>query len=176
MKNLLVGLTAVLLLAGTALGVGTATVLGPAEVDPEETFEIQVDLQADELMVSYMFDGIMATGGAVPVSLDYVIGDAVGWDSNNALSVSLAAFPVGPVGTISKEATAGSGVCVSMQIQAPNAPDSFFDVYVTSGIYGNEMWEDVDLTAVEPLSIHITPEPVSALLLLAGIPMLRRRR
>jgi len=185
MRDLAIAAWAVLLTAGAALGFGTATVLGPAEVDPGEVFEIEVYLQADEPMISFQFDGIMATGGATPGPTGtkaYHYGNDCGWKIPDLMEAQIwvpppTAFPVGPMGTVAESGEASNGVCFRMRVVAPSAPYSFFDIYVTSGFYGSiEIFDEVALTPVAPLSVHVTPEPVSALLLLAGLAMSRRKR
>lgn len=191
MKNLLVGFSIALLAAGTAMGASSAGILGPATVDPGQVFEIQVDLQSPQnLMLGWFIDGINATGGALPGPVTggtageqaaYHYGNTVGWDfsSANVLLgwVSQAAFPVGPMGGVPASDGGTNGVAFRMSVVAPLTPDSFFDVFVTGGVYGDpETFEDAPFESFPALSIYVTPEPVSALLLLAGLPMLRRRR
>lgn len=62
-----------------------------------------------------------------------------------------------------------------IDLQIPASWDmSKITVFPISMAFGNENYQDMGVGVMTPLVI--TPEPVSALLLLAGIPMLRRRR
>jgi len=186
MKNLLVGLTIALLAAGTALG-ATMTVKGPASVDPGQEFMIVVALDADgQDTIGWAIEAINATGGATPGpntgnDADYYLAGA-GYDngavgSNPIMTwASQTAFPVGQMGTVPSGDFGGSGDIFQMPVIAPMPPDSFFDVFVVNGAYGSaETYDDMPCQSV-PLTVYVTPEPVSALLLLAGLPMLRRRR
>ncbi len=192
MTRLVCGAVAVVLTAGVALRAGTVTVLGPAVVAPGETFEIQLDLQSPEnLMLGWFIDGIMATNGAVPgpvvgstaaeqAAYHYGITEPpeVGVPENPLMEwVSQTAFPVGPMGAVPDAEGNTNGVAFRMFVVAPDAPDSFFDVYVTGGVYGDpETWEDTPFEEFPVLSIYVTPEPSSVLLLLVGLAMLKRKR
>ncbi len=186
----LIGITgAALLTAGTALGAATATVTGPTVVMPGQVFEIQVVLTADEPMIAFFLDGIMATNGAMPGPVvgttieeraAYHYGNTAGWSTNPGDTLmgwaSQTAFPVGPIGAIPTDVFtgAGNGVCFRMNVVFPTC-DYFCMIYVTGGIYGApETFEDVALDWV-PLFVYV-PEPASALLLLAGLAMSRRKR
>ena len=191
MKPLIYVAFVALLTTGTAMGASRAAVLGPTVVMPGEVFEIQVELQSpDNLMVGWFIDGIMATNGAMvgPVTggtaaeqAAYHYANTCGWDTASA-SVLLnfvpqTAFPVGPMGGVPASDGGTNGVAFRMSVVAPAVPDSFFDVFVTSGVYGDpETFEDAPFESFPALSVYVTPEPVSALLLLAGLAMLRRRR
>ena len=70
-----------------------------------------------------------------------------------------------------------NGVAFRMSVVAPDTPDSSFEVFVTGGIFDfhEDPW-DPDPPSLLPLSVYVTPEPVSVLLLLAGLAMLKRKR
>ncbi|NLE57651.1 MAG: hypothetical protein GX616_04775 [Planctomycetes bacterium] len=191
MKNLLVGLSIALLAAGTAMGASSAGIIAPAEVLAGEVFEIQVDLQSPEnLMLGWFIDGIMATNGAVPGPVTgataaeqaaYHYGNACGWDTA-AASVLLnfvpqTAFPVGPIGGVPSSDGGTNGVAFRMSVQAPDVVGTVIDIFVTGGVYGDPAtFDDAPFEEFPVASVTVTPEPVSALLLLAGLAMLRRRR
>ncbi len=63
---------------------------------------------------------------------------------------------------------------IDLQIPASSDGSTIITVSPIAMAFGNENYEDMGPGIVTPLVI--TPEPVSALLLLAGVPMLRRRR
>ncbi len=180
MRHLAIAACAVLLTAGAALGFGTATVIAPAAVLQGETFEIEIDLQDNDAMVSFHFDGIMATGGATPGPTGtnaYHYGNDCGWQIPYDFPIEVpppTAFPVGPMGTIAADFTAQNGICFRMKIVAP-AELGPIDIYVTSGIYTNVDFMDIYLQT-PVTTVMVTPEPVSALLLLAGVAMSRRKR
>jgi len=176
-----------LLMVGTTLGAGTVTVIGPASFTWGETIEIQVVLTADEPMTAFQLDGIMATNGATPGPVvgttteeraAYHYGNTAGWSTDPGDTLmgwaSQTSFPVGPIGAIASGDEAGNGVCFRMNVVAPIEAD-WCEVYVTGGIYGNEMFEDVVLDSV-PLFILEIPEPAGVLLLLGGLAMSRRKR
>ncbi|MDM8006241.1 MAG: hypothetical protein QUV05_08860 [Phycisphaerae bacterium] len=177
MKNLLVGLSMALLLTGPAWGAltATATLLGPASVDPGQVFEIQMDLQGNEPMTAWTIY-INATAGPTPTGT-YSFKAVSDWDAAGGVAGNMGAFPVGPIFTVPVvgKDTGGNGIVFSMGVTAPDAPNTTFDMWVT-GVIGDLDYSDIEVTPVAPLSIFVTPEPVSALLLLAGLPMLRRRR
>ena len=190
MTRLVCVAVAVVLTAGVALRAGTVTVLGPAVVAPGETFEIQLDLQSPEnLMLGWYIDGIMATNGATPGPVvgstaaeqaAYHFANTCGWDPSPDYwqeFVVHTAFPVGPMGNLPVADGGTNGVAFRMLVVAPDAPDSFFDVYVTGGVYGDPTtFEDTPFVEFPVLSIYVTPEPASVLLLLAGLAMSRRKR
>jgi hypothetical protein len=84
------------------------------------------------------------------------------------------AFPPPPVTYWGK-----NGLGVTIHISAlPPVGDYTIGVvadgsYITDSSFNNAELSDTTLTVIP---LHILPEPVSALLLLAGLPMLRRRR
>lgn len=68
---------------------------------------------------------------------------------------------------------AGTGFAFRAMLVAPTTIVEGAEIWISSPVIGNEGFED-EVPAVQAL--RIIPEPVSALLLLAGLPMLRRRR
>ncbi|MDM8005813.1 MAG: PEP-CTERM sorting domain-containing protein [Phycisphaerae bacterium] len=196
MRHLAIAAVTVLLTAGAALGAATATVTGPTVVMPGQVFEIQVVLTADEPMVGFMLNEITATGGLWPGPVvgttteeraAYHYANTAGWSTDWSTVpgdplmgwASQTTFPVGPIGTVAADQFAGNGVCFRMNVVVPAAPlDYVFDICVTSGVYGGMDFVDVPLDAgwAHGLGLCIIPEPASALLLLAGLAMARRKR
>lgn len=188
MKNVLVGL-AVLAMAGTVLGAVNYKVTGPGGVSaynpaPGEEFNIVVSMEftAGEVAVSWQAaiagpEGWM-TGPNPGNAVAYA--NTTGWDVPNGLTPpggqSLFPSTVGLIGTIAVDPftappTSGQVFTISVVAPATIVPG---EITLANAVWGNQDFVEGPADAVSGLMI--IPEPVSALLLLAGLPMLRRRR
>lgn len=186
MKNVLVGL-AVLAMAGTVLGAVNYTVTGPGGVSaynpaPGEVFNIVVSMEftAGEAAVSWQAaiagpEGWM-TGANPGVAVAY--DNTTGWDASQGLTppANQAMSPqtglIGCVATDPFGQAPTSGQVFTMSVVAP-AVIVPGEITLVNAVWGNLDFIEGPADAVFGLMI---PEPVSALLLLAGLPMLRRRR
>jgi len=145
-------------------------------------------------LVSWGINGLQPPGagfkvGAQITTTNYVVGDAFDWDSTGALTTAKGTYPLAwpalpqvSLGTIAYidtttdpatvwPAFSGQAMSFSIVLPASNIPlGKFTGQSVYAGLYPTGV-EDVTF---QPLTL--TPEPVSALLLLAGLPLLRRRR
>jgi hypothetical protein len=194
MRSLL-SILAVGLIASTAMASGTVSVIGPGGVDTYipaagETFTVEVHAEAPGPMTSisafievpagfeiaaselaepfpgYIFIanytdqlGVNSNNWSPSPSLAY------GWDAGTQMEIY--GVPVGDGGT------ATSGFVLWLDITAPadaSAIGGSIDV-VTPLIYVD--YDEVPGVTGQNL---LLPEPASALLLLAGLPLLRRRR
>lgn len=186
MKNVLVGL-AVLAMAGTVLGAVNYTVTGPGGVSaynpaPGEVFDIVVSMEftAGEAAVSWQAaiagpEGWM-TGANPGNAVAYA--NTTGWDVANGLTPpgNAAMSPkTGLIGTVAVDpfgAPPTSGQVFTISVVAPATIEAG-EITLVNAVWGNLDFVEGPADAVVGLTI---PEPVSALLLLAGLPMLRRRR
>lgn len=199
MKNTFVGL-AVLLMAGPALAWsgGAFVITGPGGVSsyapaPGEVFDITVSI------VPPAFDPGEAMAGwqlHLTAPSDYKLGKsqgtayhfgpgvAAGWDPNQSVpfpmwsSTSDVPFPLTfNVGTGAVDIFTGitvGGPVFTAKIVAPAVITPGVMISADDPRLGDTNF--TDHTDVAIVGLQIIPEPVSMLLLLAGLPMLRRRR
>ncbi len=186
MKTTALGVAVLMMMAGTAWGAyGGALTADRTDVMPGESFTVVLSLVADTPLTGW---NAKFTGPAGYEVAPSYIGAELGWDVlttgaalgwNNSAPVKLPLtsnfgnlLGSGPLGD-----TAEAGGVFQMVITVP-AAEAFpktVNVTVESLTGTDDGYNDLS-AVVEPLAINITPEPVSALLLLAGLPMLRRRR
>ena len=194
----------VVLMATTAMGAGvghvTMTVGGSPTYAPAlgETFRVDVDITADRAMdawgmqprdsadVGYEIAASVIGGMYSNIAMNYVdVGppwaNAANWDVNMA---SAKAWPAGNLndlqvtaqvrpGTLGKP-TASQGWAMYFMLTAPSSESVITNIVLDDLYAGDDTHEGFDVMTYDPLVL--TPEPVSALLLLAGLPLLRRRR
>ena len=204
MRTLLVGLV-VALMATTAYGyaghltmsVGGANPYTPA---PGETFRVTVDIQADTNMASWgmQLRDEADAGYTIAASVDYYelatenYADAIGpppfllpfnqqgWEvhpSNTKLwdaGLVNQDPPVRPgTAAVATPPGASSGFVLWFDLTAPATEAGVNTRIVLDDLYAGDLdYQPLDMTS-EPL---VLPEPASALLLLGGLPLLRRRR
>ena len=203
MRSFLVVL-GVVLMATTAMGAGvghiTLTVGGAATYEPApgETFRVDVNITADRAMdawgmqpsdsadAGYQIAASIIGGMYSNIAMNYVdagppFSNTAGWD---VFSASAKAWPAGDLNDLQVTAqvrpgtlgtpTAGSGWALYFDLTAP-AAEGLATTIVLDDLYaGDEQHSPFDQMTYDELVL--TPEPVSALLLLAGLPLLRRRR
>jgi hypothetical protein len=187
MKNLLVGV-AVLALAGTAFGSIDLAVLGPASVlNPGDTIQITISLVAKDTPITSWDGYVSAAGLAVKApgtfADQYTVGAAQGWDTSGGIGVPVsgtgsdwvAGNSKAHLGTGSVGSDVTLGAMVTLAFSGPEGTYTIGMENVSFGIDADGTPYD-GLVNVTPLRVQVLPEPVSALLLLAGLPMLRRRR
>jgi hypothetical protein len=182
MSRILVGV-AVLLVAGTAMAETTMSLSSDkASVMPGDVFTVTLHLQTDIGLIGWNAKFLDPAGfAAVPSYL----GSAAGWDTSTAgaaVGWTTNVLPLNTsngtrlLGSSPTGASAGSADVFQMVLTVP-AAQPLGTVFVTAT---ETAATDVDYNDIVPvvaaLPIEIVPEPVSALLLLAGLPMLRRRR
>ncbi len=192
MRKILVGV-AVLLLAGTAMAQNVSmslAVTGGTDADPAlagfdarpgDVFTVTLSITTDVGLTGWNAKFLDPAG--FPVTPSYLVGG--GWDTNTsatAIAWTGTALPLGTanltglLGSSPTGATAGSGPCFQMILTVPAAqPKGKVFVTATGATSADADFNDY-FPQVAPLAINIVPEPISALLLLAGLPMLRRRR
>jgi hypothetical protein len=140
--------------AGTALGAITFSVTGPGGASsydpaPGEPFQIQVALSID-------------------------IPPIMGWSADLVGPPGLIPLPMA-IGGISQQSPGFiSGVVYTTTLFNPPTDDAWGLVTLANATCATWDFEQLNVDAVTPLLI--TPEPVSAVLLLGGLPLLRRRR
>jgi hypothetical protein len=194
MRALVVGLS-VLLMAGGAFGELSYTITGPGGVSsfaptPGQVFPVTITIvkgAADSPDLSSWGLEINQVGGYqlapfAGATTVYAPGVAQGWDPASApggwSGSANAPFPIKPFEIPdSSHAYGAPGPVMTFNVVAPATipqTGSILGVIGASTYMGNADFEDVLITSVTPLTL--TPEPISALLLLAGLPLLRRRR
>ncbi len=193
MKNLIVSV-AVLAMAGTALGISFA-VTGPGGVSeyapaPGETFQVQIYLDPDGTALhcwqvvmtgpaGYKIAAAPGAGGYAPP------GGASGWDLTQGLTAwqgatfpkDFALGPQGPIGTVAVDVVGilDAGPVFQFSVIAPPV---IIEGDITLPViwpFEDPLWPPEPIAVVTPLHI-IIPEPVSVVLLLAGLAMSRRKR
>jgi hypothetical protein len=184
MRKILIGV-AVLLMAGTAWGQNVSMSLSSNKTDviPGETFTVILEITTDVGLAGWNAKFLEPAGFGVQPS--YSAGG--GWDTNTAATAIAWAGDTLPLGSANGTGLLGSspldvilgassGPVWQMLLTVPAAqPLGTVFVTATEASVGDVDFNDYFLQ-VEPLAINVVPEPVSALLLLAGLPMLRRRR
>ncbi len=143
-----------LVTAGTALGAVTFSVTGPGGASsydpaPGERFLIQVALSVDTQPIMAWSADLVGPPGLIPLPM------AIG---------GIAQQPPG----------FANGVVYSTTLVNPPTDDAWGLVTLLNATCATWDFEELNADAVTPLLI--TPEPAGALLLLAGLPLLRRRR
>jgi len=200
MRNVLLGLGIALMIVGTATAAPSLSILGPGGVSSYapaagETFQITIVVHNDIVPnneagtgpggLGEGLGGWQVTGFAGPAGFKMA---AV---SGNAAYDNTAIFPT--TGTLSWSTNAPMPISLAMYSNAdilayPAVGD--YQVFHCKVIAPNPLTLGVITQNVEALWIDqdggthpaqltgltITPEPISALLLLAGLPLLRRRR
>ena len=183
--------------SGSAQGTGTDTYV-PA---PGETFVVDIHITMSETLKAWQGDVALAGGASgyttnvgVPAGaagghmsnygyfsyVSYLWENDAGWDVPNSVSPDHATinptYPALPntVGTIALDGNVGasSGWAASFEITAPGTPGDIPGQLTLENPYGQKMDSDPADVTVVPLNL---PEPASALLLLLGLPFLRRR-
>lgn len=161
------------------------------------TYDIGAGPQGDPANAKWMTaeNQINWTNGALfmhmpPYFSEYksTIGDP-GLDGANDVALTLLSLVPAPEGYIKDtgEVAPGTTGVVATYCIRPAEDMEYSETYVFSALYGvtgiaprvtlNDGDDyDFDETCSDTLTVHIIPEPVSALFLLAGLPFLRRRR
>jgi hypothetical protein len=186
MKKLL-AVTAVLLMVGPVMAAPTMTLTTDkpaADITAGATLNVILSIQTDVPLVSWNAKVNGPAGVAIAPFTTAAYQTAAGWDNAAASCIawSNSSFPMttpsgGLVGTLAlSTATSGPALIIPVTLPAGAKVGDLFTFSVSGGTAANESYEDLAIDNVAPLTLSVVPEPVSALLLLAGLPMLRRRR
>lgn len=179
----------VLLMAGTAYGASFTVTSGGASVKavaPGEEFTVQINLDPEGMpLVSWGVNIVAPDGYKMPVApgiAGYAPGVAQGWsatDGNTAWQGGTwpRNFPAGPIFNVFGDVfgITAAGPVFQFMVRAPMDPGALLGEITLTGAYVGDT-DFVEYSDVPVIGLTLVPEPVSALLLLAGIPMLRRRR
>ncbi|HPD32014.1 MAG TPA: hypothetical protein PLL20_18645 [Phycisphaerae bacterium] len=188
MKRMTV-VVAVLMMAGIGYGATFSVTSGGSPVKivaPGEEFMVQINLDPQGMeLVSWGVvieapDGYKIPGA--PGVAAYAPGVAQGWsatDGNTAWQGSNwpRSFPAGPIFNVFGDVfgITAAGPVFEMKVRAPMDPAALMGEITVTGAYVGDT-DFVEHSDVNVVGLRVVPEPVSALLLLAGVPMLRRRR
>jgi len=180
MRNLLVGVVGLLMLAVPALADNTLALTGPAAVEPGAAIQLVISVTDANIAIDSWGGNLTATGPGVVTIEGYTVaaytsGPVGGWGLGfqGMWDTAGQPLPVDNIGDFNLSNTQLTGQIFTAKLFA-DLPGvytiSLADAYTGSSL------GDAGLTSVADYTVEVLPEPVSALLLLAGLPMLRRRR
>jgi len=181
MKNLSVSIVGLLMVVGPAFGATQLAITGPATVNPGEPIAIEISLVAADVPIASWSGDLTGTG----LSIEPFAGAgnhynaANGWSASGFASGWNAAgqdLPVALGDFCMSVPTASIGKMFSAKLFAAAPGD--YTINLSNVVVGNEAGDEIQDQGLQISSarVMVLPEPVSALLLLAGLPMLRRRR
>jgi hypothetical protein len=193
MRKWLFGVVALLAIAGMASAAESFTMSAPDSVAPGAQFTLTITMTVTDTNVAgWGLDALTGPTGMFTVeaynsaNVPRLFANTLGFaitaaDTNNPWTGSPALTPGGTnVGIFSNvpnfgAATPGTSTVLTLLVTAGPTPATG-QIGATRLYYGTTDFDELSIAGVHTGSITITPEPISALLLLAGLPMLRRRR